>query len=422
MRPGDEPDDSILKPFVRYKQHVDSTFASALDNMFGPSGFHPRQADSTEWHNTPQPLSSQIRSLFWSPYNPTKLRDLPQPVPKDLPRGAEPILTFEDAFEDLLAVSQGHPLPDIHQKLSQRRLLNQVFPRGEPPMFWMRRLDSQGLVPWLNRDDHETREKADLQRQPPKPKPEDWERLRSELAQRREETWNAEPRDATRAENMLGLNDLLKLSVELLRSNPELEKHMKGMAQSVLEDVFGRDQSPRREANSRDEHHDSEQPKAADRKYPATFDELFEHVQSFQYGGSSPWEAFTKSLDSGREIVERMAGLPKDEEWQRRPRELDERVPVDRSKEFGESESQQESSTEYYSHRQVVGEDGKIRIETSWRKLDGQGNEIDRFEDSQVHESPQELPKDAAHVTQTEHHRGYPADNGEVRKPGWFWK
>ncbi|KHN97663.1 uncharacterized protein MAM_04678 [Metarhizium album ARSEF 1941] len=89
-----------------------------------------------------------VLSLISSPsYAPTTLRHLPQPVPNHLPPGVDgSIFTFEDAFEDLLAVSKGQKLPDITTRYEQRRLLRDMFPSGEPTWFWLRRLEAQGLV------------------------------------------------------------------------------------------------------------------------------------------------------------------------------------------------------------------------------------------------------------------------------------
>lgn len=87
--------------------------------------------------------------LLTSPsYSPRALRHLPQPVPNDLAPGMDPAsFTFDDAFEDLLAVSQGQPLPEIDARYQQSRLLRRMFPAGEPTWFWMRRLESQRLLP-----------------------------------------------------------------------------------------------------------------------------------------------------------------------------------------------------------------------------------------------------------------------------------
>ncbi|KAK7403187.1 hypothetical protein QQX98_011051 [Neonectria punicea] len=88
-----------------------------------------------------------MASMTLSAYSPLTLRSLPQPVPSDIPSNLDSsIFTFEDAFEDLLAVSQGQPLPDITVRHDQRKLLRSMFPDGEPAYFWLRRLRSQGLL------------------------------------------------------------------------------------------------------------------------------------------------------------------------------------------------------------------------------------------------------------------------------------
>ncbi|KAG6004607.1 hypothetical protein E4U43_000710 [Claviceps pusilla] len=80
-------------------------------------------------------------------YSPMALGRLPQPVPSDLPPGMDAkVFTFQDAFEDLLVASKGQKLPDIRTRYQQRQLLRNMFPNGEPAWFWLRRLESQGLV------------------------------------------------------------------------------------------------------------------------------------------------------------------------------------------------------------------------------------------------------------------------------------
>lgn len=82
-----------------------------------------------------------------SSYNPTLLGHLRQPVPRDLPSHLDPgVFTFQDAFEDLLTVSQGIQMPDINSRYQQSRLLRQMYPNGEPTWLWLRRLQSQGLI------------------------------------------------------------------------------------------------------------------------------------------------------------------------------------------------------------------------------------------------------------------------------------
>ncbi|KAG5935011.1 hypothetical protein E4U53_000548 [Claviceps sorghi] len=89
-----------------------------------------------------------VHSLLSSAsYSPMALGHLPQPVPNDLPRGLDAkVFTFQDAFEDLLVASKGQKLPDIRTRHQQRQLLWNMFPNGEPAWFWLRRLESQGLV------------------------------------------------------------------------------------------------------------------------------------------------------------------------------------------------------------------------------------------------------------------------------------
>ncbi|KAG6034097.1 hypothetical protein E4U40_004339 [Claviceps sp. LM458 group G5] len=89
-----------------------------------------------------------IRSVISSgSYSPTALGHLRRPVPNDLPPELDAkVFTFQDAFEDLLVATKGQDLPDIRSRHQQRQLLWNMFPTGEPTWFWLRRLESQGLV------------------------------------------------------------------------------------------------------------------------------------------------------------------------------------------------------------------------------------------------------------------------------------
>lgn len=149
-RQGESADSGI---FVRFKHHVDSHVASGLNTLLamapdsvprGPPSSYPMGLEDTRR----APWSLEIFSLLYSSsYSPLALRHLPQPVPNDVaPAMDSTAFTFEDAFEDLLAVSQGQPLPEIHTRYQQRRLLRQMFSGGEPAWFWMRRLESQRLI------------------------------------------------------------------------------------------------------------------------------------------------------------------------------------------------------------------------------------------------------------------------------------
>lgn len=114
---------------------ISTTSSSSNAKMFGPFDTELSWPDRS------------MASVALSPYSPLALRSLPQPVPSDAPSNLDAsIFTFEDAFEDLLAVSQGQPLPAIDVRYEQRKLLRSMFPEGEPAYFWLRRLKSQGLL------------------------------------------------------------------------------------------------------------------------------------------------------------------------------------------------------------------------------------------------------------------------------------
>ncbi|KAJ5011419.1 hypothetical protein K4K57_005667 [Colletotrichum sp. SAR 10_99] len=96
-----------------------------------------------------------ISFLIESPYSPLALRDMPQPRPRDLPTDADPTLFgFEDAFEDLLMVTSGQGLPDIHERHRVKKEWREQFPRGLPPILWLHQLTRQGLWDgWAPRPD-----------------------------------------------------------------------------------------------------------------------------------------------------------------------------------------------------------------------------------------------------------------------------
>lgn len=84
--------------------------------------------------------------LVDSPYSPLRLADLPQPVPRDLPEGADPSLFgFEDAFEDLLMVTSGQGLSDINDRYEMKKQWKELYPQGLPPILWLHQLCRQGL-------------------------------------------------------------------------------------------------------------------------------------------------------------------------------------------------------------------------------------------------------------------------------------
>lgn len=110
---------------------------------------------------------------FWnewsqvSPYSPYNLRHLRQPVPSDLPAGVDAkSFGFEDAFEDLMAVSAGRPLMDLSKQARMKKEIVDYFGFQEPPLNWVHRMAHDGLLPrpgrprrpfgpwWSDRDDY----------------------------------------------------------------------------------------------------------------------------------------------------------------------------------------------------------------------------------------------------------------------------
>ncbi|UNI16296.1 hypothetical protein JDV02_002739 [Purpureocillium takamizusanense] len=156
--------DNNSNVFVRFKQHVDANIASGINTLLGAHSAALRHATATSAATGERPLTSpsamesqdagrwlstwDVLALTSSPsYSPGALRHLPRPIPNDLPPSLDSsIFTFEDAFEDLLAVSLGLPLPDITFKYVQRQRIRRLLPAFEPTWFFTARLHDQGLI------------------------------------------------------------------------------------------------------------------------------------------------------------------------------------------------------------------------------------------------------------------------------------
>lgn len=82
----------------------------------------------------------------YSPYSPLNLRSIPQPRPTSLSADHTSFFTFEDAFEDLLAVMCGKEMQDLMEKAEMRKVLDKMFPSGEPGFYWVRRLQAESLL------------------------------------------------------------------------------------------------------------------------------------------------------------------------------------------------------------------------------------------------------------------------------------
>ncbi|OAA34416.1 hypothetical protein NOR_08491 [Metarhizium rileyi] len=202
-----------------------------------------------------------VLGLMSSPtYDPTKLRHLPQPVPNDLPPEIDgSVFTFEDAFEDLLAISQGQRLPDITARYQQRRLLGDMFPSGEPTWFWLRRLESQGLVQVPNRA-------RSFQAHQP-----DWSNFHKELDRHAANAWRSVGR---------ALNSDARHVGEFFEG---IDKAFEELGQGVREGST-RSSGVHREENT------------GLGKEPDTMEELFSEMSSMFKQHTSSWDTFIKNI------------------------------------------------------------------------------------------------------------------------------
>lgn len=184
---GDEPQPSN-NPFIRFKRHVDSRIGSGLSLLTGAPSRPDTAATTTGAISAALPPPSQLNpqenmdrapqsppsivgidSLlgrrhkalgvqgetrqYWnewtqlSTYSPYNLRHLPQPVPAGASSEDAKLFDFEDALEDLLAVSSGRELMDLRKQADHKRRILDTFHFGEPPLLWVNRLSARRLLP-----------------------------------------------------------------------------------------------------------------------------------------------------------------------------------------------------------------------------------------------------------------------------------
>lgn len=351
MRPGHhsgDDDNHPLNPFVRFRHHVDSTLASAFNTMFGfpDDGVCPIGE-----------LNS-LKAVLFSNYNPNFLRNLPQPVPNDLPEGLDgSLFTFEDAFEDLLAVSWGQPLPDIHHRYEQKKLLRQMFPSGEPSWFWLRRLRASGLLgPEPPRGDIMDRS--------------NWDHLHAELDRRAEEVWGR-PEKPSRypdpwKENMSALETMeivSKLRGELAEEFGKLHKFLE-MTPFNLEQRSGPDHT----------------------------DDLFLSFQNWAESGKRSWDAFMRSYK--------------------------EQVAADEKEKYPDATPETKVEESRDEH---VDQDGYVHSKVTRREIDSQGNELRRTTSYQMYPSSDRNSGETHSRMEGACNKSSDKEE-DRRKSGWFWK
>lgn len=208
------------------------------------------------------PAELGLAPLAITRYSPLALRDLRQPVPSGVPSHVDAsIFTFEDAFEDLLAVSRGQDLPDISIKFEQRKLLRYMYPDGEPAQVWLRRLQSQSLLDVPRADQLANMVDAN------------WDKFHHELDRRAAAVWRAamgHEEGETRGQVSNG------------RHHGDLDDGGYNGHNPLLEDL---EQRPPRS------------------RQPEHFEDLFSSIESSFSNAQSTWDSFVKSITDNPSTV-----------------------------------------------------------------------------------------------------------------------
>lgn len=410
-----------LNAFVRFKQHVDSAVASGIHTLFGPPQppHQPPSLSSTDSHASPgeselsiskspdtpdsnhaaTPLApvtmdaveSPSRALdtvsvaSWS-YSPANLRHLRQPVPNDLPPQCDStIFTFEDAFEDLLTVSQGRPLPDMKSRYNQRQLLRQMFSNGEPTWFWLRRLESQGLLRRPTRDElYRPRNLGMLEDQG---EPDffrsgwnDWAKLHEELDRKAAEVWKGVAPSEKTDDQANGHN----FFDEVHQTFKQLEDSFYGRSKSHQEEHEG-------------QHH---------KRLPDHFDDLFSAVSSSFAEGHKTWDAFVKSITDHKPVSTDASAYP----------------PANTS----EEKVYDNGNREVVTRDEKVNEFGYLTTTVTKKTYDKNGNEIGTETHFTMRPADKTQKNEARGNSDTNVIERADADADEQqtqdKKSGWFWK
>jgi hypothetical protein len=304
-----------------------------------------------------------------SRYSPTYLREvLPrQPVPNDLPEGLDAsIFTFEDAFEDLLAVSQGQPLPDIHRRYEQRKLLRDMFPNGEPTWFYARRLQAFNLIgppPQQQQLAHHSVAAGS-----------NWEELHAVLDRLADEAWGRIRSPPPRMDP-----GLFEAKMKELEEISEGLGRQANILKSIVEEKTQYD--PWRKSA------------------PDHFDDLFSTLRDWAETGRRSWDAFMREFNKNSPDA-----------WEdKRPKNADSDIKVE--------ESRDERVDEY----------GYVHSTVTRRELDSQGNEVSRTTHYEMYPSRGRRPENHGRLEASEESdkRMTDYDEGEEttkKKIGWFWK
>ncbi|CAJ0540607.1 Ff.00g076350.m01.CDS01 [Fusarium sp. VM40] len=325
------------------------------------------------------PAEEGMNAVTQSSYSPLALRDLPQPRPNDAPSDLDTsIFTFEDAFEDLLTVSQGQPLPDIKSRYEQRKLLRSMFPNGEPGYFWLRRLRSQGLV--------EESGPAKLLKSAAN---QNWDQFHQELDRSAQAVWRNvlnDDNDEEESGGTFGNHEQYDRSkrgntVSSHQRNEERYRHNEHNSASYemdeLRDELHGNQNRQRQAND--------------------FDDLFSAIQSSFANGHSAWDSFIKLINEDR--------------------------PAPSKREHQQLQEPESDEKQVVSKDEYVDRFGYLHTKTLVKTLDENGDEIGSHSHYTVR--PAQRNSENARIGEQDkegQESGFKATGNLDIKKGWFWK
>lgn len=334
---------------------------------------------------------NELGWVFWaatSPYSPLNLKHLPQPIPNDAPLELQDgTFTFEDAFEDLLAVTAGRQLVDINTKYETRKLLRQMFPSGEDAAFWVRRLQSQHLL-----------ENANFFTPQPRPLwPHDvWDSIHREFARAAEEARRAEEHWLSHFERELQGNEGPGENREARRRSlfDELDK----LFRSFESGMNGEDESRKGNLEKRKKGGDE----------ASTEDDLYSSVHSAVSSGAKSLGTLVRMAWDGVADIQKSHTSSSVSRWD------------------------QQKGDRVESREEFTDEAGNLHEKRIIRTLDDEGREIGREvhvrirsrPPTQESRPPVEEREEHQEQKQKPHGEGKEnrSDNGSSDESGWFWK
>lgn len=346
-----------------------------------------------EGYGLPEHMRRWQVFAYGSRYSPLRLAMLPeQPRPRDLAGDMDPsMFTYVDAFEDLLAESSGRGMMDLRTRYDMNRLLARMWPRGENPLSWVSRLESQDLSRvyfHYNRGHNHAPERMD-----------EWAELPSEdygdkLGWRAAYEGNRQsaeqpPLPAPRQEES-GLQTGLF---------GELDRVFRALGKVLEDEVssFGRRRKP-----------DDHQPtKEGQEQGPETEDDLYSTVQSAFHDAERSLSTFIKSFSGGR--------------WGFEPWPSDANPG---SNTQNDEVREDDSGRTVKTTKEFVDAFGNLHVKTEIRRTDWDGNEIARETNYSVRplsqaRKAQEEPSEK----ESREDVGLVQDERQgEKKSGWFWK